>query len=87
MTGAGDGPGQFAAPGHSVAHAVLADGDSFNFHDPGNFGHMTTRVLGLCVLINMDGPDTGRPAVPAGWRVWDTGESCCWDRASCWSRA
>lgn len=39
----------------AIARAVLADGDSFNSHDPGSFGHMITRVLGPRAFINMDG--------------------------------
>lgn len=39
------------------SRAVLADGDSFNSHDPGSLGHTITRVLGPRALINMDGPE------------------------------
>ncbi len=40
-----------------VARAILTDGDRFNSHQPGSFGHMITRVLGPRALINMDGPE------------------------------
>jgi cytochrome P450 len=41
----------------AIARAILTDGEHFNSHDRGSFGHMITRVLGPRALINMDGPE------------------------------